>query len=626
MLLRRPLVGLALLGLVSGAGCASSVNEPVPSQTTTQFVVTVPVTPASGSTLNHRNFQVPSGTQSITIVLTSVNGTATTSTTRTFNVTGDSSGCAERGTVIQCTEFVASVPGTDVFTITAYSQPGAQGDVVAKGQSQVDTTSGQTVVAPVAITGTAAKISVSLASLPLGVTGGQTVAIPVSVIAKDSSGATIMGSYSNPITLTDSDASGATALSQTTISNSTDTVTLSYNGAALSSPATISASASNVSGDNVTPATFSPNADYATIPGQALSYAESTNFTETYPSGSPYYASMNATRVDTFSNGASFDGQQNLIEVSDAYNDSTMGPSDSNTTNSYYAWANTASGADLHELGNEYVLTSSGALQEDSINTYAGSGALVTRVPFSAGNSWAYGDTYTQSTTGAVGSNQATFNADGSYDDAVTQPDGTQLHYVLNADSSAALTYTGTDNVTTTATWAAPTTSNGSYGISYTAPGTAAVTISDWYPGNGPAPSPLETDTMTDKGVVSIPASCNVPAAYGTQAELLEEHLTQTDVLNGVNETAINDLYYVQGVGLVAAELSYNADTYDTTSGTFLYHDAMTTVDSLTSNASTQLLLRKRNATQTAFGPVTAQLRNGFLAHARALRAARHHK
>ncbi len=87
---------------------------------------------------------------------------------------------------------------------------------------------------------------------------GPTVTVPLTVVAKDATGKVITGTYASPINLSDSDTSGATKLSTATLTSSSTPVTVTYNGAAITS-ATFSASSSGVSASNVHVAVLTPS-------------------------------------------------------------------------------------------------------------------------------------------------------------------------------------------------------------------------------------------------------------------------------------------------------------------------------------------------------------------------------
>lgn len=596
MFLRRPLVGLALIGLVSGAGCSSS--NAVPVRTTAQFVISVPQNTTSTSSRG-RNFQAPSGTQSVSFLITSFNGTpATGESAVTFKTTATAPGCALSGAVLLCTETVAAIAGSDIFTVTAFD---GNGNTLAEGQVQVNAARGTTTAAPIALSGTVASIAVLLPSSPIGVLGGPSVTIPVSVIAKDSTGATIMGTYNNPITVTDSDTSGNTTLSATTIGDSSTSVTLAYNGRAIA-PAGISATAANVAPSAVTGATFTPNADVTTSNGATYGYNESTNLVVTMAGATPAPAQTSTSSyTSTFTTGATFNNLSNLIQVHQVF----VYPGD--TTNyaqdDYLDWSPTASGASLYEVGSHFLEVNAGTTLVDQNTVMAGHGRLMADVPFASGNAWDTSVTYTSASSGSYGSDNATYNADGSYNDT-----SGGITTMVNADGSA----TQTSDAGTTSV-GAPVANNGRYVIPVTPAGsTTATMVPDWYPGSAAAPSPLMSDKISDKGLVAISPQCDVPASPATQAELLEEKLTQLDPINAMNTTATSDTYYVSGFGVVCTVVATEVDYYDLPSGQLTEHDDFGYVDSLASSSLPGLVrtIRSKNSAASeasSIGPAALQ-------------------
>jgi hypothetical protein len=143
--------------------------------------------------------------------------------------------------------------GNDTIAFTLYDGPNATGNVLGTG-SATATVAGAPFSITVAIGGTVASVVLSAASnaLVLGTSSSVTIAIE----AKDSDGNTIVGSaaFASPVTLTDSDTSGSTTLSATSIAAPGTTVTLSYNGGAVTGGSvTIGAGGTNLVAGNVTP-------------------------------------------------------------------------------------------------------------------------------------------------------------------------------------------------------------------------------------------------------------------------------------------------------------------------------------------------------------------------------------
>jgi hypothetical protein len=138
--------------------------------------------------------------------------------------------------------------GSDTFTVKLYDGQNATGNLLSTGAVTQTISIDQANSVSVTFNGAVSALSVALN--PSSVASGASASVGVTVNALDADGNTIVapGIFSdqngNPVTVTlsDSDASGATQLSVTTLTQPTSGITLSYNGAAISSP-TISASA-----------------------------------------------------------------------------------------------------------------------------------------------------------------------------------------------------------------------------------------------------------------------------------------------------------------------------------------------------------------------------------------------
>ena len=198
----RMLAGAALAGLALAAGCGGGNNmlaPPVSKPTakpasTVKFTISVPVSNSS-STARRPQFDAPSGTQSITFQLTSVDGVAQTSSVTVINLSASTPGCSTANGILTCSVTVPGIAGTDLFTVTSYPQADAKGTAIATGTAQVATTAGSVTTAPVTLSGTVASIALSVQGIGLL---GQSGTLPIVVVAKDTSGATIMGAYASP--------------------------------------------------------------------------------------------------------------------------------------------------------------------------------------------------------------------------------------------------------------------------------------------------------------------------------------------------------------------------------------------------------------------------------------------
>jgi hypothetical protein len=163
-----------------------------------------------------------------------------------------SSGSASTPTVVNCTTAcsgqIAAPPGADTFLVKLYDAPNAAGNVLSTASlAQTIVLNGANVMNMTA-NGVVATLSLAVGAATAGTPG----TIAVTVNALDADGNTIVGpGYVNAagspltVTLADSDTSGATALSQATVTQSTSGITLSYTGLAIV-PATITAGATGL--------------------------------------------------------------------------------------------------------------------------------------------------------------------------------------------------------------------------------------------------------------------------------------------------------------------------------------------------------------------------------------------
>jgi len=163
--------------------------------------------PGSSPSARRRPNYISSATQSIGVVVTSQGYSP--SPAQYVNV----SSCPQVSGVTTCTITVQAIPGSDVFTITAYSGTNGSGSVLSAGSITATIVSGQTSSLAVSLGGVIASMTLSTvnADLPLS----QTMSVDVS--AQDASGATIVGTYDNPIALS----GGNLVISPTSLPDST---------------------------------------------------------------------------------------------------------------------------------------------------------------------------------------------------------------------------------------------------------------------------------------------------------------------------------------------------------------------------------------------------------------------
>jgi streptogramin lyase len=249
----RPIWGAAcallLLTACGGGGGGASVTSPLQPASATQggasIVVQIPAG-ATTSSSSRAKRDVSASAQSVRVALG-------TQSLVVADVTATSKLCqAASGGGRICTIAVNAPAGNDDFTVTAYDQPGGAGNVLATGTVQATLAAGQPQTLPVTLAGTIASLRLALQNAypPAGTAATTNVVVQ----ALDADGNTILGSYPQPVTLTDADTSGITKLSTTSVTSASTTVTLSYSGAAMTNT-TIGATSSGIAPVS---ATFAP--------------------------------------------------------------------------------------------------------------------------------------------------------------------------------------------------------------------------------------------------------------------------------------------------------------------------------------------------------------------------------
>jgi hypothetical protein len=177
-----------------------------------------------------------------------------TSTTQVVNLTPSDPRCS--GTPLSCTVAVALLAGSYTVTIDTYDAAPVSGSIPA-GANLLSTA----VNAPFTMKGGVANsIGITLGGVPASLvvsglpsgTANSPFGAPqsFSVTAKDADGDVITGTYRYPVTLSDSDTTGATSIATSgsdsppagELLSSSDTATLGYTGLAIA-PATITARA-----------------------------------------------------------------------------------------------------------------------------------------------------------------------------------------------------------------------------------------------------------------------------------------------------------------------------------------------------------------------------------------------
>jgi len=242
--------------------------------TSTRFTITVPSAPAT-SALGRKPAYISPSTQSVIITLVSVNGSPFTGSPNLVasNLNTSNPNCT--GVPLTCTVTAPAVAGNDVFSVVTYdavqtsSTPASPaGNVLSQAKLTVTVAANQvtTVTTPLTLNGVADHLDITTGSP--SVNAGTATQVAVSVNVRDKQNNIIVGSggyvdaNGNPLTihLTDSDGSGLTSLTPTSITGPT-AVNLNYTGT-FPNTATVAANiGATVSGGTlagaITPAAFS---------------------------------------------------------------------------------------------------------------------------------------------------------------------------------------------------------------------------------------------------------------------------------------------------------------------------------------------------------------------------------
>jgi streptogramin lyase len=232
----------------AGAGPSAAGTPATAGTGTLSFAITVPS--AQASTASRSVKYVSPATQSVAVTL---QGQTTPLATANLSTTAPGCSAGTGGTV--CTVSVSAPAGSDTFVIAAYSGANGTGQQLSVASVPATITTSSTTRVPLTLNGTVATVSLTLGSTNVPV--GTPATVAVNVVALDASGNQIVGpgNFSTPVTLADSDTSGTTSLSSTTVAAPGTSVTLSYTGNSLFG-ATITPS---INGTPGTAATFAPS-------------------------------------------------------------------------------------------------------------------------------------------------------------------------------------------------------------------------------------------------------------------------------------------------------------------------------------------------------------------------------
>ena len=594
-----PLVALAAVVACGGGGGGGQSNLPgAAKQSQAVFTVTVPSATGTSSTQRAPKFVSPN-TQSITIALTSATAATTTAAaagSTTANLTPTSPNCtpAAGATPLTCTIGLYAPAGNDTFTLTMYQGLNGSGNVLSTATVSAQISATQTTAVPVTLSGIIANVAVTVTNGNNLIPGGFATTLPVIVTAKDASGAAIVGpgNYTTPITLTNADTSGVTALSTTSVTAPTTPVTLTYaptdaNGGVLAitglpiGATTISAAVAGLATSATSPGTFQYIADRffgyghtRMLSGTGNSNATTYNM-QGVSTGTTSFA-YTITDALTPHNGVIFNGTpySNSHHVT-TYTQTlpvTAVPAEVDTHDEYRASTITPTGAISYRYGEQHVDVNSGAVTSPITNGNAGTTTAIYLYP----NPGAWQEDVLPHVTGATWS-------DTNVPFSVTYTNAEVATFQLMADGSTSFNETSPTNVVQSQTAAGVGTNvlnNGAYTVQTsvglpsggtipiaqqtTAPVAGAVNninAADWYPNGGVLTPPLYTSQFSES-LTPIPATCNVPAAIATQAYVLNQTNNQLDVPAFRSRLQVWADYYVpNGIGFVCENYT-ETDTF----------------------------------------------------------------
>lgn len=221
------LTGISMLSACGRAGGNGTL--PGPGLTQVQIALKAPAVPAAAR--RRAKFIAPS-VQSGTF---SVNG----GTPAIAPLVAGAPGCVTTTSGLTCTVTLTVPFGNDTIRVALYDAANATGALLGTGTATATIAPGPMTTVGITIGGVVASVN-----LALGTTappGGTTTTIPLTVTALDADGNIIIADpFATPITLTDSDTSGATQLSTASLASPAQAVNVTYSGVLLAN-ATFSA-------------------------------------------------------------------------------------------------------------------------------------------------------------------------------------------------------------------------------------------------------------------------------------------------------------------------------------------------------------------------------------------------
>jgi streptogramin lyase len=245
----------------------SSSPSPQPTaaaMATVTFTIAVPPNVTTGSNTARRPMYVSPNTNSVAISLDAVNGKANTGSPSVAKIAYGQPGCtASASQPLSCTVSM-TVPAQvyDTLTVSTFSSQDGSGTPLSKSTITQNFAANQQTNVPLSLGGVVASIAMS-PSVIHTVQGSARLSYSVSVIAKDASGAVILGSapFQSPISISvQNDPNNALSVSESAVMSPGMPVTVYYDGTKTLSQGHIVASAGSLgtASADVIPLSFTP--------------------------------------------------------------------------------------------------------------------------------------------------------------------------------------------------------------------------------------------------------------------------------------------------------------------------------------------------------------------------------
>jgi hypothetical protein len=229
------LVLFALIVAGCGGGGSNAVAPGAQNGTATG-TATIVIPPGTTTSSSNRSAQFIS--PSVASVRIAMAGLAD----QIFALTTSSSNCATTAGTRTCTINFTATAGQPSITVTLYDAANGTGNVLGSATTTANVTAGTAFTVSLTIGGAIKTVTINLSNaFTMGTAGTATV----TVTAQDAGGNTIAGpgNFALPVTLQNTDTTGALTLSGTTIAGPGSSVTLTYNGSSsVSSTSMINAS------------------------------------------------------------------------------------------------------------------------------------------------------------------------------------------------------------------------------------------------------------------------------------------------------------------------------------------------------------------------------------------------